>query len=52
MVEFYLFVIIALAFVVYVTVEFVKSLGKKGGNTKGKIWEWIKNVIDIISCIG
>ena len=50
MLEF-LFLIIGLVFVVYVTILFIRSLRTKDGRTKSKIWQWVKNVLDAISGI-
>lgn len=52
MLEFYFFLILGLAFVLYFTVLLVRSLRKKEGHALSKIWEWIKNVLDAISGIG
>ncbi|HEX7295173.1 MAG TPA: hypothetical protein VF251_05430 [Pyrinomonadaceae bacterium] len=51
MLEFF-FIIIGLALVVYFTFILIKSLRKRDGRTKSKIWQWVKDVVDAITGIG
>jgi len=48
MVEFYIFLILGLALVVYITLQFLISLDDKKGSTRSKIWNWIKDILDLI----
>jgi len=45
MLEF-IIIIIGLAFVVYFTFVLIKSLRKRDGRTKPKVWQWVQELVD------
>ena len=45
MLEFFI-IIIGLAFVVYFTFVLIKSLRKRDGRTKPKVWQWVQELVD------